>query len=272
MPDTSTFGKPVTLAYPINQLTPRLFVHNGPEAISNFLRSEGVWQYQVSAFILNYLREGDVFVDVGANLGYFSICAGLRVGPAGRVHAIEPAEENLALLKANVDLNGLSNVEIHGLAVSDRCGEAPLFRAEFNNGAHSLLQKDKLIPGEKVLVTTLDNLLQGERAPRLIKIDVQGAEPYVLRGMKSLLDNCGTKPAIVLEFTAVDLARSGKMDELFSFVESNNYLIRAFVANVRGSAMPPRIRRFTLRQIADDFVAASDDSEFDIVLLPTPQG
>lgn len=251
-------------------MRPRLKVHDRPETISNFIRDYGVWQRPLVAFLANFLRDGDVFVDVGANIGYFSVYAALCVGPSGIVHAIEPAEENATLLAANIALNSLYNVRIHRVAVSDHEAEAVLFRSSLNAGAHSLLQTRGLSRGAKVPVRTLDQLLQGERAPRLIKIDVQGADFDVLNGMIPLLSAWEARPAIVMEFCPSELVRRNQLDDFLSFVTSHRYSLRAFIANERSSVVPPQIRRATLRQIAQDFVKVEDTAEFDVLLLPRP--
>src|SRR3546814_8410940 len=99
---TFATSEPLDLAYQVEGKRPRLRVHNRPETISNFLRDYGVWQRALLTFMIGYLREGDTFVDVGANIGYFSIYAGLRVGSSDQVHAIEPVEANAPVLAANV--------------------------------------------------------------------------------------------------------------------------------------------------------------------------
>jgi FkbM family methyltransferase len=268
MLDTVASTAPITLAYAVRDTAPRLVVHDRLETISNFVRAHNVWQRQVTAFITGYLRPGDVFVDVGANIGYFTVYAGLCVGNAGQVHAIEPAAENLRLLEANVSLNGLSNVTVHSVAVSNRGGEAPLFRAGFNSGAHSMVQKDGLTEGPRVPVVRLDALLAGERPPTLIKIDVQGAEFQVLESMTRLLTSPSLRPAIVVEFSPMDLARHGHFDQFFNFIAHHDYSLRAFIANERQQVKPPQVRRATLRQIAKDLLSANDPAELDVLLLP----
>ena len=267
LPQNTDGREPVTLPIPVGRTSPRLFLHDRPETISNFVRKFGVWQRPITSFIVSYLQPGDVFVDVGANIGYFSVYAGLCVGGDGRVHAIEPDSDNAALLRANLALNGLANVQLHQTAVSDYCGEATLFRGGFNAGAHSLLPKDDLTPRSKVPVTTLSRLLEGEPEIKLMKIDVQGAELSALRSMAELLSKCETKPGIIMEFSPIDLQRNGELDEFFEFVSQNGYSLRAFIANERAKTKPPQIRRATLRQIAEDLLYANDAAEFDLLLL-----
>lgn len=261
---------PVTLGTPVNGTAPRLLLHDRSETVSNFLRTFGVWQRPITAFLINYLQEGDVFVDVGANIGYFSVYAGLKVGAGGRVHAVEPDAVNAGLLTENLALNGLDNVRLHRTAVADFCGEATFFHGGHNAGAHSLVRKDELSAGPKVPVVTLDRLLADEAKIKLMKIDVQGAELAVLRGLRERLADPQARPGIILEFSPLDLQRGGELDALLDFIAAHHYSLRAFIANERSSTKPPQIRRATLRQIAEDFIEAKDDSEFDLLLLPHP--
>lgn len=268
MPDSTGSDALVELATAVGSVHPRLLVHKRRETISNFVRLHRIWHRQVTAYIVSYLNEGDTFIDVGANIGYFSVYAGLCVGSAGRVHAMEPDEDNALLLEANLALNNIANVKVHRTAVSDEPGQGTLYRGGFNSGAHSLLPKPDLAAGSQVSVTTLDNLLWDEPTPKLIKIDVQGVEMQVLAGMRELLSRSGSKPGILLEFSPVDLARNNQLDQFFEFVEAHNYSLRAFINNPRGVVTPPQLRRSTLRAISADLTEVNDAAEFDLALLP----
>lgn len=269
MPDAANSNTSVELAYgPVGGVRPRLLVHERRETISNFVRLHRTWHRQVTAFMVGFLDEGDVFVDVGANIGYFSVYAGLCVGKSGKVHAVEPDEDNALLLEANLALNNITGVEVHRVAVSDEAGQGTLYRGNFNAGAHSLLAKPDLKAGVQVRVTNLDELLRGEATPKLIKIDVQGLELRVLGGMTELLSRSGRQPYILMELSPVDLALSGRLDDFFAFVDANNYALRAFIANERKSTMPPQIRGITLRQMSRDLIDADDSAEFDLLLCP----
>lgn len=268
MPDMITFGRPITLALEAGGKFPCLYLHQRPETISILLRAHRVWQREVTLFLRHYLRNGDVFVDVGANIGYFTVYAGLCVGSGGQVHAVEPDGQNVQLLEANTVLNTLANVRVHHTALADSSCNATLFRHADNAGAHSLRQAPGLAEGPCVAVSRLDELLAGQRSPRLIKIDVQGAEVPVLRGAAGLLGSQGERPAIILEFAPAALERAGEIDELFAFIETHHFSLHAFIANSGPSVVPPPIRRATLREIARDFVTTGHNAEFDLLLLP----
>lgn len=155
---------------------------------------DGVHEWEEIQFCLRYLRPGDHFVDVGANVGVFSTLIGTRI-PGVRITALEPYPPVRADLVDNLALNGL-NVTVVGSAVSDAEGEATF----------EILGRDvlnRLAPagsnggsGITVPVTTLDTLV-GDDPPSLVKIDVEGAELSVMKGAKGLLSGPG--PVLLFE-------------------------------------------------------------------------
>jgi FkbM family methyltransferase len=140
------------------------------------------------------LQPGDTFLDVGAHLGYFTVLAAIRVGPRGRVCAFEPNPDVRAQLTDHVARNGVADrVEISGDALSDIDGqEARLFISERGSGFSSIIPRSAPAApssfGRSIAVrtTTIDRWLR-ERglAVTLLKIDVEGAEELVLRGMEA---------------------------------------------------------------------------------------
>ncbi|HYR07233.1 MAG TPA: FkbM family methyltransferase [Longimicrobium sp.] len=135
------------------------------------------------------LPSGGTFVDVGANWGYFTLVAAHAVGSAGRVVALEPDPRVHAELAANLARNGIRNVAALAVAASDRAGEATLSgyaEADRNRGVSSLVAAPVGdAPSFAVRTTPLDDLLDehGIDAVDLVKIDVEGAEELVVRGM-----------------------------------------------------------------------------------------
>jgi FkbM family methyltransferase len=135
------------------------------------------------------MRRGALVVDVGASIGYNTVYASRRVGPTGRVVAIEPAADNLGVLRENIATNDLGNVVVRPVAA----GRAHEVRDFFLRGETSAV--NSLFPQsvyaavtriEQVQVAPLDDLVEGD--PALVKIDVEGAELDVLGGMTRLLE------------------------------------------------------------------------------------
>jgi len=138
----------------------------------------------VDRFVRFCLNRGSVFVDVGANIGYYTLVASNLVGLSGRVHAIEPIPSTVAILKANVKLNGCSNVIIHETAAWSSKGKLVLRVPKSWYGLASFARDGVSVT---VGAATLDELLQNEDFVDCMKIDVEGAELEVLRGAKSIL-------------------------------------------------------------------------------------
>jgi FkbM family methyltransferase len=125
------------------------------------------------------VKPADVVYDIGANVGFYTLLASRLVGTAGHVYAFEPLPRNLALLRKHVAINNLSNVTVLPQAVSDKPGEA-LFSTNADPAQNGLTDQGDI----RVQVTAIDFLLdRGEiKPPKLMKIDVEGAEAMVLRG------------------------------------------------------------------------------------------
>lgn len=135
------------------------------------------------------LPRGGTFVDVGANWGYFTLAGAHAVGAEGRVLALEPDPRMHDELRANVARNGIRNVTVLPVAAAEGAGEAVLAgyaEADRNRGVSSLVAAPSAdAPAFTVRTAALDDLLDGEGigAVDLVKIDVEGAEERVLRGM-----------------------------------------------------------------------------------------
>lgn len=130
------------------------------------------------------LRPGDLFVDVGANIGVYSTWAGRIVGPEGAVLALEPVPRTRSWLTDICDQNGLDHVTVLPIAAG---AEVAVAQMQVTDGASGLSRIGTgAEPGLEVSVTTLDLLLAG-RTPALIKIDVEGHELSVLRGARHTL-------------------------------------------------------------------------------------
>jgi len=161
-------------------------------------------------FVRQTLNPGDVFFDVGANLGLFTLTAAQRVGPTGRVYAFEPSLREAQYLRRNLELNQLTNVTIVTQAVSDQCGTAR-FAIAADGGNNSLMKNDhpqqQIQQWQEVEVTTLDTFIATHTVPRVdvMKIDVEGGEVNVLRGAAHLL-NGSQPPTILCEFCDVTAA------------------------------------------------------------------
>lgn len=156
--------------------------------IQRMLYYFGLWEPNLSAWIHGRLKQGDVFVDVGANVGYFTLLAAQCVGPGGKVVAIEAMPLIFEHLARHVRDNGLANTRLVNKAVVGP-GSPPqveLFWGSAENlGSTGMMGHDGGGRGVCVDASTLSELLTDEECARarLIKIDVEGVEPEVVHGL-----------------------------------------------------------------------------------------
>jgi FkbM family methyltransferase len=170
----------------------------------------GVFEEEETRQARSVLRPGHTFVDAGANVGYYTLLASRLVGAAGRVLAFEPAPYALAKLRDNVARNRLANVEAVGAGLGEAKSTATLYVKESMEN-----YTPSMVPGEggrevSVSVLALDEELsrRGVRRVDLLKLDVEGYEPNVLRGAKRYLSE-GRVSAVMCEHNRVWLERNG---------------------------------------------------------------
>ncbi len=175
----------------------------------------------------NIIRPGQTIVDVGANLGLYTVLLSRLVGPTGRVISFEPDPELFGLLQKSCERNGCANVKAHNVALGSRPARMPMRRMILNSGDNTLgSQGSGLFRSEVMIeVARLDDLDANLR-PDLIKIDVQGWEFEVLRGMQRILaDN--PKAEIHFEYWPGGLQRAGDSPEAFTtWLSSQGYRLR----------------------------------------------
>jgi len=137
------------------------------------------------------LSRGDVVVDIGANIGYYVLLEAMLVGKEGRVYAIEPVPQNVDLLKKNIKLNNYSNVEVFQLAIGNENKKDLIYLSSKRNCGSMIKKavmstyKDEML----VKVVSLDKFLENKPFPDLIRMDVEGYEIKIIRGMKKILES-----------------------------------------------------------------------------------
>lgn len=176
-----------------------------PDFIQTYLYLFGVWEPDVTAFMLRRLSPGATFVDVGANVGYHALVAARALGGEGRVVAIEASPSIFALLEGNLAANGATaRVRAVNKAAGETAGTVRTFKGPDRNiGLSSTVESRGLSPEADVDAAPLADLLEPDEisTARLVKIDVEGAEDQVLRGMGAFLDRCPRDVEIVLELS-----------------------------------------------------------------------
>lgn len=203
---------PVALQVPNLPHALQLYVHGKQDQfVSRRIREDGVWEPYETSLLLELLQPGDVFVDVGANIGYFSVLAASVVGSCGAVFAFEPDPDNFRLLRANAELNSLGDrITAVEAGLSDAQGAGNLFLSEDNLGDHQIFNADESRASLPITLYHGARYL-AERVQRidLLKVDTQGSEFHVMAGLMPLLRELQNPPHIIIELTPHALRDAG---------------------------------------------------------------
>ena len=200
-------------------------------------------KYETELF-KNLVRSGMVVVDIGANIGYYTLIAAKLVGSKGVVYAFEPEPRNYELLCKNIVTNGYHNVVAINKAVSNTSGKAKLYVVKAVGDASSLargnvLTYSKNVDCLEVETITLDDFFErtvGDDRIGLVKIDVEGAEGLVLSGAERVLRNNSLK--ILMEFIP-DLLRNVGTDPVELLYKLQNYGFEIKLLNGRNQVLEP---------------------------------
>ena len=169
----------------------------------------GVHEPTETQLVTDTVRPGDTVLDIGANIGYYTLILAKCVGEQGRVYAFEPDPSNFALLKKNVEANGYSNVVLEQKAVSDRSGSIRLYLSQDHKADHRTYDSGdgrEYLDVESVRLDEYFKDYQGLIG--FVKMDVQGAEAGVIEGARSLLlRNPGLQ--MIMEYDTALLKTSG---------------------------------------------------------------
>jgi FkbM family methyltransferase len=192
-------------------------------------------RYEPNEFFLlqRILKPGMTFIDAGANMGLYSIFAARRVGPRGKVLALEPSVREFEILQKNVKLNLLTNVITIRKAVSDRASELDLSVAPPGKSGHNTLgafaYDTPLDHRERVQAKRLDDVVYREGVARVdvIKMDIEGAEMAALRGAAETLRQF--KPVLLIEISDRSLQHQGTgSGEVLEWLQRQGYRMFCF--------------------------------------------
>ena len=192
----------------------------------------GLLEISVQEAVKRMLGEGEVFYDVGANIGFFALAGARLVGPAGAAYAFEPVPDNATSIRESAALNGLGNLEVVEKAAGRAAGRDRLLLVEDLSWSHLESQgwHPRTLDTVEIEIVAIDDLVAGGRLrpPHLVKIDVEGAEIDVLEGMRRTIEE--HRPAIVCELhdTAAEFIETmGTMGYETSNLEAKTPLVEA---------------------------------------------
>ena len=208
---------PIDLHIPGLEHSLAIFVHGQKDKfVSRQIREQGIWEPYEMSLVLRLLHPGSVFVDVGANLGHFSVVAAALVGDSGKVVAFEPDPANFKLLCASSDMNQFgSRIQAVQAGLSDYASDGLLYLSQDNMGDHQIYAGEgdreslpiELLNGADFLAPLIPQL-------DLLKVDTQGSEYQVMTGLMPLLKKQAKTLRIIIELTPFSLRESGASGRL----------------------------------------------------------
>lgn len=180
--------------------------------ISPAIGIDGSYEPHVTELFRKLVKKNMTIVDVGANIGWYSLMGAKMTGPEGKVVAFEPAPSNYSLLTQSVMLNGFSNITVIQKCVADTEEERDLYLGKGNLGSHSIIPR----AGREIVrveSTTLDSFFPETDKIDILKVDVEGLEPEVISGGLNTLSRCDN---VIIEWNQKSWTRFGSvLDKLF---------------------------------------------------------
>jgi FkbM family methyltransferase len=191
------------------------------EQSSNIVYFNGYPDFWEMSFLRGYLREGDNVVDIGANVGVYTVMLSRAVGEQGSVTAFEADPHTMSRLREQISQAGLSNVSLHECAVSDKSGELTFSSVDSAAMRHISRSPDTVAAGNKVRCVALDHFKPWKKFD-VVKLDIEGAEPLVFVGANERFQQC---PPDVLLFEVSGLSKGYgySTEEVISLLERFNY-------------------------------------------------
>ena len=190
-----------------------MFIDESGKGIHRDLRMKGSREEISFEIVKSLLKKGEVVLEAGANIGYYTIMESKKVGEKGLVYAVEPIKENYNLLKKNITLNKLENVKTYNLGFSNTEGILNINVSEdsnLNTPANIEGREKSSVRIEKVKCLTLDNFFKNKRKPNFMRMDIEGYEDVVFEGGSKILDSLD-KIFVELHFPLVGEERMIKL-------------------------------------------------------------
>lgn len=179
---------------------------NGPciyldptDHVQALIMEHGFWEKWNTNVFLKLIEPGMTVLDIGAHCGYFTLLAAMKVGPTGKVHAFEPNPLNYENFEKSLMINKYQHVQLHKVALTDKDGETTLYVPRSMTGGASIYHNG----AEDICEITVKTVNFQTYFPRqkvdVIKIDIEGSEPFIIEGLCQLIDYNGAME-IIMEY------------------------------------------------------------------------
>ncbi|MCX6778706.1 MAG: FkbM family methyltransferase [Candidatus Magasanikbacteria bacterium] len=244
------------------------------------LAFEGCYEPLEVSLLKKINLKDKIVLDIGACLGYYSLLLSEVVGANGRVLAFEPEEKNYKMLCENIVLNKIKNVDCFNLAVGNK-NTAVFLKRSFSPGQHCVARGKENTDGlEKIKMIRVDEFLVDQKKPSkdvaYIKIDVEGCEFEVLKGMKQLISSADDQLIIQFEYAPQHLRDYCKLEDLFSFIKEEKFFVYYWDLKLKKLLQVTDIEWFVKKEIIEMFrlgevcsrniILSKKELEFDFVI------
>jgi FkbM family methyltransferase len=268
---TATQLRLQNLRFPVSSPRFGTMLVNRVDTVNAFIYFFDVWEPHITALLDTQLREGDVFVDVGANIGYYSLCAARLVGDSGHVYALEASPSIYERLCRHISLNDLHNVSPVHCAVWDSEGELDIFLGPGKNEGNTSLHPSPNRKHEsKVRAAPLSALLDKGDIGRvkMVKIDVEGAETQVIRGIVDCLDQMADDVTFLMEVTkALMLEQGGSVEAALAPFEQRGYRYYAIPNEYNfGFYLLHPTATIDFQEVSYDQIVSGPEPRFDLAI------
>jgi FkbM family methyltransferase len=227
-----------------------------PDILQTYLYFFGVWEPVITKYVSDRLSDGDIFIDVGANVGYYTLLASRRVGANGKVFAIEAASSTYSKLQQNLLRNDAGNVTAFHVAVSDTQGQVSVWLSQRDSPgtttlSHVAERRKALTMVETVEAKPLQQIIDPDviRKARFIKIDVEGAEWAVVKSLAELLKTVSSRTEFILEANEGLVRRSGgTVEALLGYFTAAGFEPFVIANRYDAGFMASKVRRAELQR------------------------
>ncbi len=204
----------------------KMYLNAKDVGLSRDLFLDGVREPIATKAVKKIIKKGDIVVDIGGNIGYYALLESRLVGEEGKVFAIEPVPDNFEVLNKNIELNKYKNITTYRYAIGDEDGNSEINVGERRNS--SSLREDvggyvKFIDKVPVKVFKLDTFLKDKPSPSFVRMDVEGYETEIIKGMEKTLSS-SKKLKVFIELHSLYIGEVG-VENLVKIFEKNNFTI-----------------------------------------------
>lgn len=250
-----------------------MLVSASDQGIGRELRKYHIHEPILTRLLPSLIQKGSTILDIGANIGYYTLLFSRWVGHEGLVVAVEPEPNNFSLLTLNLHLNGVHNVCLRQVAIGDHHGIATLYISDYSNWCSLRAQNRGKAQGIEVPLTTIDSIREELSRPiSLIRMDIEGYEVHAIEGGIQTLQK--DKPYLIVEVHPIQIGNSNEVRSFLNRLASLGYEVHFLI--LRGDDFPWVKDRFrvwscSFEQLVRNEILLEGPEAFVLVLKPTKE-